>query len=523
MIRRDNASFPVPSAPSTSSVPPPHAVLANALITVSLTCSLLASFGAVLGKQWVLAYGQITAESPLEKQDQYQNWIDGGERWHLRDVVEGVIPLLLQGALVLFIAGLIIFFKLDSSTISTVNFWIAIGGLVAVVVLSCLAFCDPYSPYHTPITKTILPRLFKWICAALWIGVMLIIFPIPIVVSFIWHQISWLLKTLKIIQPGDESNLTRIERDPSLNSIFTGNNFRWWQGTVEAAMTWMQRSSPSKSANCGYTIAWILSNYPDDDKALQSVVSSLAMTDDDEFLDAFCNRGVASQAGLRWELAMRQMDAVFTSDSTIRPPKGDSEKLELNIELYEAIILHVYGSTKLHIRDEQESCVRRILRRKKQAKERREKAPKDTPKDTPIPNGETQDGNITNRIAVQDTQRCKCCSETAFGATPISKIDMEGEVQRIVLWNRAHETLEIRPFLTTSEIGAIFKYHLRKSPSKVETFREICDRASTETKPDVSQTVLYAFAAAKLPQWCRAGKTYDWTGDIEALRNVYGR
>ncbi|KIO20202.1 hypothetical protein M407DRAFT_60064, partial [Tulasnella calospora MUT 4182] len=55
LVRGNNSSLNV-RLPSDDFIPPPNALVVNVLFAMSLTCALLASFFAVLGRQWLAYY-----------------------------------------------------------------------------------------------------------------------------------------------------------------------------------------------------------------------------------------------------------------------------------------------------------------------------------------------------------------------------------------------------------------------------------------------------------------------------------
>ncbi|KAI0326586.1 hypothetical protein GY45DRAFT_1373847 [Cubamyces sp. BRFM 1775] len=96
-----SSSNPAPfSAPS-------YAIWMNALWFSSLTCTLSASSIAVVVKQWLHQYGQKLSgdSSELARLRQYRH--DSLEKWRVPEII-AALPILLQTALTLFFAGLLI-------------------------------------------------------------------------------------------------------------------------------------------------------------------------------------------------------------------------------------------------------------------------------------------------------------------------------------------------------------------------------------------------------------------------------
>ncbi|KAG9045453.1 hypothetical protein FS837_006296 [Tulasnella sp. UAMH 9824] len=112
--------------------PTPDAILVNQLFTGSLTCSLVAAFFAVLGKQWIACYKK-RGGGGVEKQrwEQLKRSM-AAERWHLLGVLDTVVPVLLQIALLIFAIGLILYLRTLSNEVAYVT--------VALVAVTVAAF-----------------------------------------------------------------------------------------------------------------------------------------------------------------------------------------------------------------------------------------------------------------------------------------------------------------------------------------------------------------------------------------------
>ncbi|KAF9063092.1 hypothetical protein BDP27DRAFT_1232682, partial [Rhodocollybia butyracea] len=80
----------------------------NGLWFTSLTISLSVALFAVLAKQWLRQYMSIITGTPRERAFIRQFRFDGLEKWQVQSLI-GMLPILLHLALMLFLAGLIIF------------------------------------------------------------------------------------------------------------------------------------------------------------------------------------------------------------------------------------------------------------------------------------------------------------------------------------------------------------------------------------------------------------------------------
>ncbi|KAJ7484170.1 hypothetical protein FB451DRAFT_1027999, partial [Mycena latifolia] len=93
----------------SSSTPPALVVVAQSLLYVSLSCTLLAALLAVLGKQWLMYYSAAGERGTIQARGiERQRKFDGLRRWKF-DAVLQMFPLLLQVSLLLFAAALSIY------------------------------------------------------------------------------------------------------------------------------------------------------------------------------------------------------------------------------------------------------------------------------------------------------------------------------------------------------------------------------------------------------------------------------
>ncbi|KAF9060634.1 hypothetical protein BDP27DRAFT_1170043, partial [Rhodocollybia butyracea] len=80
----------------------------NGLWFTSLVISLSVALFAVLAKQWLRQYVSIITGTPQQQAFIRQFRFDGLEKWRVQSLI-GMLPTLLHLALILFLAGLIIF------------------------------------------------------------------------------------------------------------------------------------------------------------------------------------------------------------------------------------------------------------------------------------------------------------------------------------------------------------------------------------------------------------------------------
>lgn len=157
LIRGNNETALSLTLPSARFSPTPHIYTINFLFLVSLASALFASFFAVVGKQW-LAYYQTPEGSGGDKQRGEQlKRSQGAERWRLIPILDGLIPLLLQFALVIFAVGIILYLKTLSNALAFTMVALSSLAFVCFCLTIGVSFWDPYSPYRTPASQ-----LFNW-------------------------------------------------------------------------------------------------------------------------------------------------------------------------------------------------------------------------------------------------------------------------------------------------------------------------------------------------------------------------
>jgi len=138
--------------PAASILPAKYALKANQVFSASLTCSLLAAFFSLLGKQWLQHYTRPFPTAQLENLRTVQRQLDGTLRWHFKGVVEIGLMSLLQISLILFLVEWIPFLHWQGDTVSYPDNGLAhFGAFMLVAMLTC-ALWDPWCPYQTPST-----------------------------------------------------------------------------------------------------------------------------------------------------------------------------------------------------------------------------------------------------------------------------------------------------------------------------------------------------------------------------------
>ncbi|KAF9058935.1 hypothetical protein BDP27DRAFT_1372018 [Rhodocollybia butyracea] len=110
LIRANTNSTAISLIPLTSTVFSPSMLnlWVNGLWFVSLTVALSVALFAVLAKQWLRQYMSIITGTPRERAFIRQFRLNGLKKWRVQAII-GMLPALLHLALILFLAGLVIF------------------------------------------------------------------------------------------------------------------------------------------------------------------------------------------------------------------------------------------------------------------------------------------------------------------------------------------------------------------------------------------------------------------------------
>ncbi|KAH9987554.1 hypothetical protein BJV77DRAFT_1186736, partial [Russula vinacea] len=150
---------PTPSAPPIFS-PQKTAVLVNSFWILSLLMSLTGAFIAVFIQQWAQVPPETQGlHSPRHRARIRTFHAEGVEKLYLH-LGARVVPLLIQASLLLFFAGLpVFFFNVNHTVFNVVVTWLGI----CVVVYACITLMPIIfrnSPYYTPLSP------FIWWCVA---------------------------------------------------------------------------------------------------------------------------------------------------------------------------------------------------------------------------------------------------------------------------------------------------------------------------------------------------------------------
>ncbi|KAG9014916.1 hypothetical protein FRB90_005127, partial [Tulasnella sp. 427] len=138
--------------PSAKFSPPRHILPVNILFSLSLTLAIISSFLAVLGQQWLVSYRRKSGGGKEgQRREQLLRYL-GAERWRMKEILNDVLPALLQLGLTIFCVA----FAIYLSPLSKVVCYVVIGPMaIAILTLSFMtvaAAWDRWCPFKSPLS-----------------------------------------------------------------------------------------------------------------------------------------------------------------------------------------------------------------------------------------------------------------------------------------------------------------------------------------------------------------------------------
>jgi hypothetical protein len=131
----------------------------QALAYASLAFSVLAAFGAVLGKQWLNSYKSVRGRGSLEERGiERQMKLDGAEYFRLQTVLQAFL-VLLQISLLLFGLSLSANMWAQQTTISSVIISITAFGILFYVGTALMSALRPDSPFRSELFIAICQKI----------------------------------------------------------------------------------------------------------------------------------------------------------------------------------------------------------------------------------------------------------------------------------------------------------------------------------------------------------------------------
>ncbi|KAG8952434.1 hypothetical protein FRC04_004494 [Tulasnella sp. 424] len=154
ITRADNNTL-VPADLSPAFSPSSNSVIANCLLYASLSCSLLAAVGAMMGKEWLQSFDRTGQTGPLEEQGRFrQRKYDGVQRWHLESIIQS-LPNLLLLSVMLFFAGVYLFLLAVNKVVAIVVIAFFGGGAVLCGVTIVMGSASPLCPYQSAASRAL--------------------------------------------------------------------------------------------------------------------------------------------------------------------------------------------------------------------------------------------------------------------------------------------------------------------------------------------------------------------------------
>ena len=158
---QQNTSFGGADPLAPVSTIPIGLVRAQSILFASLAVTLFVAFVAVLGKQWILYYTQVTTWGNIvDRGKERQEKLVGLQKWGLHPMMES-LPVMLQFALLLFGVALVVYlWDLDISAAEVVLV-VTSFGFVFYTCITIIATIWRDFPFQTPLSM-FFPKVLPW-------------------------------------------------------------------------------------------------------------------------------------------------------------------------------------------------------------------------------------------------------------------------------------------------------------------------------------------------------------------------
>ncbi|KAG8901801.1 hypothetical protein FRC00_004398 [Tulasnella sp. 408] len=158
--------------PSETFSPTGKILTVNVLFSISLTCAIVSSFVAVLGRQWLVYYRKRRGGGPEARRWEQLKRFLGAARWRLELVLDDVLPSLLQIGLIIFCISLTIYLNILHPVLAKVVGALMGAGLASLVLTAIFATWDKFCPFQSPLSHALSPTLSLLIYLAVLIAVL---------------------------------------------------------------------------------------------------------------------------------------------------------------------------------------------------------------------------------------------------------------------------------------------------------------------------------------------------------------
>ena len=161
-ILQQNTSFDGADPLAPVSNIPISAVRAQSILVASLACTLLVSFGSVVGKQWIYIYTRVSARGNVaDRGEKRQAKLLGLQKWGVHYILD-TLPLLLQVDLTLFGIALAIYFWDLNITVAKVVLAAIFVGFAVSSFFTVVETVRRDFPLQT-FLFLLLPKALRWI------------------------------------------------------------------------------------------------------------------------------------------------------------------------------------------------------------------------------------------------------------------------------------------------------------------------------------------------------------------------
>ena len=133
---------------------------ANIFLIASLSCNVLAAFGAVIGKQWISrAFRPVSGDDPRSRAHDHQLKLMARGKSHQQSYLQ-LLPVILQISILLFWIGITLYLWTQSRGSAIAALAFALFGTVLYFASLGASLKDPFSPYESSLSN-ILRKLFQ--------------------------------------------------------------------------------------------------------------------------------------------------------------------------------------------------------------------------------------------------------------------------------------------------------------------------------------------------------------------------
>ncbi|KIO30249.1 hypothetical protein M407DRAFT_225094, partial [Tulasnella calospora MUT 4182] len=153
LVTSANNNTLLPTDPPPPFAPSPNSVIVNCLLYASLSCSLLAAVGAMMGKEWLQGFDRTGQTGPLEEQGRFrQRKFNGVQQWHLESIILS-LPNILLLSVILFFAGVCLYLFPVNRAVASVVIAFSGGGAALCGGVIVAGAISPLCPYQSAASR----------------------------------------------------------------------------------------------------------------------------------------------------------------------------------------------------------------------------------------------------------------------------------------------------------------------------------------------------------------------------------